>query len=96
MKIKIKDVFVLLCEFKTYPEIDMRATLKYGVDFLHIFKKAAKTLGFEINEFGIELDNNILTKMLDHMCSQYCLDNTHSIQPDIDPIYYPLELEFEI
>lgn len=31
MKMSIQEVFNLMCEFKTYPELDMMVTLKYSV-----------------------------------------------------------------
>lgn len=79
MKMSIQEVFHLMCEFKTYPELDMMVTLKYGVDFLHIFKKAAKVFGFCINEYELTLDVDYLIKLLNHMCSSYLYRNNYSV-----------------
>lgn len=84
----INEVFDLLMKFKTYPELDMMVTLKYGVDFLHIYKKAAKCLGFVINEFTFPTDNDQLVKILDHMCNSY--KSKHNI------VLHPIDLQFEI
>ncbi len=88
MKMSIQEVFDLMYEFETYPELDMMVTLKYGVDFLHIFKKAAKILKFGINEFELTLDVDYLIKLLRHMCSSYLYRNNYSV--------YPTDLEFKI
>ena len=46
MKISIQEVFNLMCEFKTYHELDMMVTLKYDVDFFIYAKKLQKYLDF--------------------------------------------------
>ena len=77
-----------MCEFETYPELDMMVTLKYGVDFLHIFKKAAKVFGFCINESELTLDVDYLIKLLNHICSSYLYRNKYSA--------FTTDLEFKI
>lgn len=62
--------------------------LKYGVDFLHIFKKAAKVFGIGINEFELTLNVDYLIEMLNHMCNSYLYINNYSVSPT--------DLEFKI